>query len=144
MLLATGHTMTFSFLPSSPCQPDEVHFSLALLMDGEDNEVSWALIETYTGSIALSGSGYSNNEQTNIDACMSTMCYTFVINCTGTEDLCCAFCSGSIRLNGLKVAVGNPFGSADEYNLPCIRPPTFFPISAAPVSASARVGGCKP
>jgi len=142
---ATGPSMSFSFLPSSPCQPGEIHFSLALVTDEKGNEVSWALLETYTGSIALSGNGYTNNEQTNVGTCLPTICYTFVINDTGNDGLCCAFGDGGfvVRINGVKVAIGNEFGSTDKHDLPCIRPPTSSPTTATP-TASVMVGRYEP
>jgi hypothetical protein len=137
--------MSFSFLPSSPCQLGEIHFSLALVTDGKGNEVSWALIETYTGSIALSGNGYNNNEQTNVGTCLPTICYTFVVNDTGNDGLCCAFGDGGfvVRINGVKVAIGNEFGSTDEHDLPCIRRTTSSPTTATP-TASVMVGRYEP
>ena len=133
--------MTFSFLPFSPCQPDEFHFSLDLTTDENGSEVSWALIETYTDSIALAGNGNNNNDQTNVNRCLPAICYTFVITDTGNDGLCCDFGVGGfvVRMNGLKVAIGNEFGSSDEHYLPCTRPPTFSPMSTAPTSASAPV-----
>ena len=137
---ATGPNMTFSFLPSSPCQPDEIHFSLALATDGNGDEVSWSLKESYTGAIVLSGNGYNNNERSSVDTCLPAQCFTFFINDTGNDGLCCSFGTGGfvVRMNGLKVATGNEFGSSDEHNLPCIRPPT-----SAPTSASSLVCVCE-
>ncbi|KAL7541424.1 hypothetical protein ACHAXR_010911 [Thalassiosira sp. AJA248-18] len=125
----TGPKMTFSFLPSSPCQLDETHFELTLLTDGKGNEVSWSLIETYSGSVALSGNGYGNYGQNQLVECLPAKCYTFVINDAGNDGLCCDFGHGgySVRLNGLKVASGS---HADENELQCMTPPTNSPTMA--------------
>mmetsp|Transcript_41493 Transcript_41493/g.72920 ORF Transcript_41493/g.72920 Transcript_41493/m.72920 type:complete len:590 (+) Transcript_41493:686-2455(+) len=131
---ATGPVMTFSFLPVSPCQPNEVHFELTLLTDGKGNEVSWALTETYTDSVAQSGSGYGNYAQNNVSECLPAKCYTFAINDAGNDGLCCNFGYGGygVRLNGLKVASGNTYGSLDGNDLRCMipttSPPTLAPI----------------
>ena len=124
--------MSFSFLPSSPCQPDEIHFELSLLTDGRGDEVAWALRETYSSSIALSGSGYENFAQHNVIECLPAKCYTFVINDTGHDGLCCDYGSGgySVRLNGLKVASGSAYESKDENVLQCMIPPTSSPTLA--------------
>ena len=143
---ATGSNMTFSFLPSSPCQTSEFYFHLTLVIDGKGSEVSWALKETYTGNIALSGNGYGNHEEVRADKCLpTTSCYTFVINDIGTDGICCKFGAGGyiVRMNGLKVAIGNEFRSTNEHNLPCIRPPTTPSTSSPTTLAPVTVCGCE-
>ncbi|KAL3823703.1 hypothetical protein ACHAXA_007274, partial [Cyclostephanos tholiformis] len=156
--LLTGSNMTFSFLPSSPCQPNEVHFELTLLTDGKGNEVSWSIVDSNTYSNALAGSGYVNYAQSKIEQCLPVKCYTFIIYDAGDDGLCCAFGTGgySVRLNGLKVASGKSYGSKDVRDLPCLggatRRPTSKPTpklstarptaqpSATPTSAPVEVG----
>ncbi len=158
-ITVTGPRMTFSFLPSSPCQPNEVHFEFTLLTDGKGNEVSWYIIDAYASSIALSGSGYNNYAQISVEQCLPAKCYTFVIDDAGDDGLCCAFGSGgySVRLNGLKVASGMSFGSKDVRDLQCkggaTRQPTSKPspepitarptaqLSATPTSGPVEVCG---
>ena len=154
--------MTFSFLPSSPCQPNEVHFELTLLTDGKGSEVSWYIMDTNTYSIALSGSGCNNYTQNTVEQCLPAKCYTFIIDDFGDDGLCCAFGTGgySVRLNGLKVASGMSFGSKDVRDLQCMggatRRPTSKPtpkpstarptaqLSATPTSAPVEVCGLGP
>ena len=135
--------MTFSFLPSSPCKWNEFHFDLTLLTDGKGNEVSWSIMDTFTADIALSGSGYTDYSQVTVEQCLPSKCYTFVINDSGSDGLCCAFGTGgySVRINGLKIASGSSFGSQDRYDLKCMggftsRPtarPTRKPTTSKPV-----------
>lgn len=125
-----GPQMTFSILPSSPCQPDEVHFELTLLTDGKGNEVSWTLTETYGNELALSGDLNDSYSQYKVEECLPAKCYTFTINDGGNDGLCCdhGFGGYSVRLNGQKLASGSEFGRQDETNLECIAvPPTMVP-----------------
>ena len=131
----SGPEMSFSFLPSSPCQPDEVHFELLLLTDGKGHETSWVLAETYSLSIVLSGDGYGNNEQHNIIQCIPAKCYSFVIKDSSHDGMTDCYGGYSVRLNGLRVASGNAFGSSDGKDLRCMIPPTDAP-TLAPVVAS--------
>jgi hypothetical protein len=125
--------MTFSFLPTSPCQSNEVHFELTLLTDGKGSEVSWSIVNSNTFSVALSGSGYANYAQYKFEQCLPFGCYTFIIDDAGDDGLCCAFGTGLyiVRLNGLKVASGKSFGSEDVRDLQCVggatRQPTTKP-----------------
>jgi hypothetical protein len=132
-ITGSGPQMTFSVLLSSPCQPDEVHFELTLLTDGRGNEVSWTLSETYTNAIALSGDDYDIYSQYKDETCLPAKCYTFTINDSGSDGLCCSYGTGgySVRLNGLKVASGDQFGSKDETDLKCLAvPPSLAPTKA--------------
>ncbi|KAL7497600.1 hypothetical protein ACHAWT_005678 [Skeletonema menzelii] len=125
-----GFQMTFSILPSSPCQPDEVHFELTLLTDGKGNEISWSLSETHTNKMVLAGELYDSYSQYKVEECLPAKCYTFTIKDRGNDGLCCAHSVGgySVRLNGQKLASGNEFGSQDETDLKCIGvPPTMTP-----------------
>lgn len=124
--------MTFSFLRSSPCQSGESYFELTLLTDGRGNEATWALTETYTDSMILSGHDYGSYSQYNINECLPAKCYTFTIYDAGNDGLCCDFGSGgySVRLNGLKVASNNEYGLMDRTDLECIIPPTSSPTPA--------------
>jgi len=125
-----GLEMTFSILPSSPCQPDEVHFELTLLTDGKGNEVSWTLTETYGNELALSGDLHNSYSQYEVDECLPAKCYTFTIIDSGNDGVCCdhGFGGYSVRLNGQKLASGNEFSSQDETDLECIAvPPTMMP-----------------
>jgi M6 family metalloprotease-like protein len=127
-----GPQMTFSLL-SSPCQPNEVHFELTLLTDGKGNEASWTLFETFTNEVALSGDLHGNYSQYNVVECLPAKCYTFTIRDSGNDGLCCNYGTGgySVRLNGLKLASGNEFGSRDETDLQCLAvPPTMMPTRA--------------
>ena len=137
----SGPEMTFSLLPSSPCQPNEIHFDMTLLIDGKGNEVSWTLTETYTDELALSGDIYSSYSQYNVEECLPARCYTFTISDTGNDGLCCDHGYGgySVRLNGLKLASGNQFSSQDKTDLECISvPPTVKPLVAPSKSPTAK------
>eukprot|EP00985_Skeletonema_marinoi_P012589 scaffold6092_cov105-Skeletonema_marinoi.AAC.6 len=132
-ITATGPQMTFSILPLSPCQPDQVHVELTLLTDGKGNEVTWTLSETHTTEVVLSGELHNSYSQYKVEECLPAKCYTFTINDSGNDGLCCQFGVGgySVRLNGQKLASGNEFGSEDEKDLQCIAvPPTMTPTRA--------------
>ena len=123
--------MTFSVLTSSPCQYNEVYFDLLLLTDGAGDEVSWSLMATSTNNIVLSGSDYSSYTQVNVVECIPSDCYTFVINDSGGNGLCCELGLGgfSVRLNGRKLASGTEFGYQEEFDLQCLLTPTVSPTS---------------
>ncbi|KAL7548152.1 hypothetical protein ACHAWF_011443 [Thalassiosira exigua] len=135
---ATGPEMTFSFLPSSPCRTDEIYFDLTLVTDGKGHEASWTLSELHSGDVALSGGGYGSYAQTSVSECVPARCYAFEIRDSGNDGLCCDFGVGGfgVRLNGLKVASGNTYGSRFQADLRCMIPPT-----AAPTEAPTRPTG---
>lgn len=114
--------MTYSFLPSSPCRPNEIHFDLLLLTDGKGNDVSWQLKETHSDSVVLTGDGYGNYARESVTRCLPAKCYTFTIHDAGGDGLCCSRGYGgySIRLNGLKMASASIFESEDEQILQCV------------------------
>jgi len=136
---AVGSQMSFSLL-QSPCQPDEVHFDLTLLTDGYGNEASWILFETFTTAVALSGDLYDSYSQYNVERCLPAKCYTFIIHDSGNDGLCCDYGTGgySVRLNGLKLASGNEFGSQDETDLKCLSVPPTMMVTRAPSKPTTK------
>ena len=145
---ATSPEMTFSFLQSSPCEFDEVYFELLLLVDGNGSEVSWALLETYSDTIVLSGHDYDDHAQINVNQCLPRKCYTFVMYDAGNDGLCCENGTGgySVRLNGLKVASGTEYGIMSRQQLQCMIPPTASPTPApfAPTTIPSEMPSSTP
>lgn len=79
---------------SSSCADTEV--TLNLITDNYASETSWTLSGP-SGTVAT-GSGYANNTSYSETFCLPDGCYTFTINDTYGDGICCAYGSGSYSL----------------------------------------------
>ena len=90
--------------------------TLRLITDNYGSETSWRI--TQNGTTVESGSGYSSNTTNDIDMCLSDGDYTFTIDDSYGDGICCSFGSGSYSLTfaGNQVASGGQFGRTESTN----------------------------
>ena len=115
---STPFTIGGSSTPPSACSANEV--SLSLQTDQYGSETSWQLNRGSTQ--VATGSGYSNNSLNTEDFCLSDGNYTFVINDSFGDGICCSFGNGFYRLtsDGSELVSGGQFGSSESmsFSLP--------------------------
>ncbi|OSY89080.1 hypothetical protein WH52_05165 [Tenacibaculum holothuriorum] len=97
------------------CTDNEVTFSLTF--DNYASETSWSITNA-SGATVASGNGYgSSNNGTTIteELCLPDGCYTFTINDSYGDGICCAYGSGSYSITGSSgsLASGGSFGSSE-------------------------------
>ena len=99
----------------SSCNETEV--TLTLETDNYGNETSWTL-KNGSGTTIESGSGYGSNTTYSGNFCLPDGNYTFTINDSYGDGICCAYGSGSYRItNGSTTLVsGGNFGSSESKN----------------------------
>lgn len=97
----------------SGCQTNSGSFSLTT--DNYGSETSWSLSRSGSGVVA-SGSGYASNQSYQEDLCVEDGDYTFTINDTYGDGICCQYGSGSYNLvlGGSSVANGGNFNSTES------------------------------
>jgi len=89
--------------------------TLSLTTDNYGSETSWTLRNSSNSTIA-SGSGYGNNTTHTEDFCLDDGDYTFVINDSYGDGICCSFGNGaySIVSGGSTLVSGSSFGSSES------------------------------
>ena len=102
-------------VPDCSCAPREFKYDLELLLDAFPLEVSWSLVDDSNGEVVSSGSGYTvENQHITDNHCLSVGCYTFTINDSFGDGICCSYGDGyyvgSIYGHEEKFA-GDSFGS---------------------------------
>ena len=89
--------------------------SLSLTTDNYGSETSWTL-KNSAGTTVASGSGYSNNSTYNETFTLAEGDYTFTINDSYGDGICCSYGNGSYTLtdgNGGTIKTGGSFGSSE-------------------------------
>jgi len=93
--------------------------SLSLTFDNYPEETSWT-IKNSAGSTVASGGTYASQADGStlvINECLDAGCYTFTINDTYGDGICCAYGNGSYTLSntatGTTLASGGSFGSSE-------------------------------
>lgn len=91
--------------------------TLNLVTDNYGVETSWALTDS-SAYIVAEGGGFSNNSTTSleIEIPSSDECYTFTINDTYGDGICCAYGTGSYSItddSGNVIFSGGQFGSTE-------------------------------
>jgi len=96
--------------PTSGCQDT----TLSLLTDNYGYETSWTLKDSSQATIG-SGSGYANSTTYQEVFCLTDGDYTFVIDDSYGDGICCAYGSGSydISVGGTSLASGGSFASTE-------------------------------
>lgn len=122
---ASTESTNFSLSSSTPPPPPptgctENTLDVTITTDNYSSETSWSLTQ---GSTTVgSGSGYSNNSQYQESFCVDDGSYTFTINDSYGDGICCNYGSGSYLLvnNGITVASGGDFNSSESttFDLP--------------------------
>lgn len=93
----------------------DANLTLSLTTDNYGSETSWNLTDA-NGNVVESGSGYANNTSYTFNWTLADGQYTFTINDSYGDGICCSYGNGSYDLadaNGNIVASGGSFGSAE-------------------------------
>jgi hypothetical protein len=101
---------------SGPTCPN-TNVVLVLTTDNYGSETSWAVTNA-AGSTVQSGSGYANNRTYNISLNLSAGDYTFTINDSYGDGICCSYGNGSYTLNAStgQLTAGGNFGSTESFD----------------------------
>lgn len=97
---------------SATCQGTDV--TLTLTTDNYGSETSWQVTNS-AGTVVESGNGYGNNTTYTFNWTLPADNYTFTINDSYGDGICCSFGNGSYELSsgGTVFASGGSFGSSD-------------------------------
>lgn len=97
--------------PTEPTSCANTTATLTLITDQYASETSW-LLKDKSGSSLFSGSGYDNSSSNTVEMCLADGEYTFEINDTYGDGICCSVGNGSYSLvaNGSTLASGAEFG----------------------------------
>ena len=109
-----------SFQPTSVAPPpppvgcQDIATTVTINTDNYGNETSWAL-RTTTGQTIGGGSNYANNQSFVSEFCLTEGDYTFVIDDTYGDGICCSYGNGSyvIEANGVELISGGEFGTSE-------------------------------
>ena len=85
-----------------------------LTTDNYGTETSWT-ITNGSGTEVASGNGYSSNQTVSEDLCLDADTYTFTINDSYGDGICCSYGNGSysVLVDGVEVASGGQFTSSE-------------------------------
>ena len=100
------------------CSGTYATIALSLTTDRYASETSWTVTDA-SGAIVESGSGYSNSTTYPISLSLATGNYTFTINDSYGDGICCQFGNGSYTLtgDGSTIATGGDFGTSESVAL---------------------------
>lgn len=103
---------------STNCTGTEV--DLTIVLDNYPEETSWTLT-AQNGTIVASGGTYGNQPDGSTVSesfCLEDGCYTFTINDTYGDGICCAYGQGSFDLSDVSgiLVSGGQFSSSDSQN----------------------------
>lgn len=95
------------------CEANEI--TITLTTDNYGSETSWTLTDS-DGTTIASGSNLSSATTYTVNECLADGCYTFTINDSYGDGICCNYGSGSysITYNGSTLASGGEFDSTEE------------------------------
>ncbi len=89
--------------------------TMTLVTDNYGSETTWSL--TSGGTTVESGSGYANNTTYNFSWNLAAGDYTFTINDSYGDGICCSYGQGSYTITGTQEIVsGGSFGSTISHN----------------------------
>jgi Zn-dependent metalloprotease len=110
--------------------------NLTLITDNYGSETSWTL-KNSGGTTLYSGSGYGNNQTINETFNLADGDYTFTIDDSYGDGICCSYGNGSYTLEsgGTTIATGGAFGSSETVNI-CIDNGGGGPDTQAPTNPS--------
>lgn len=111
---------------------DEI--SVDILTDNYGGETSWEITDG-SNNVVASGTGYDNNTQYNIPACLADGCYTFTIYDSYGDGICCGFGQGDYEVlspDGDVMGSGASFADDESFNF-CL--PFVVPVPVASFSA---------
>ncbi|MEM8906570.1 MAG: S8 family serine peptidase [Bacteroidota bacterium] len=109
--------------PSCPAGCNGTEVTLSITLDNYPEETSWVITNS-GGAIVASGGTYGSSPDGSTiteDICLADGCYTFTINDTYGDGICCSYGNGSYTLSngGTTLANGGSFGSSESTNF-CI------------------------
>jgi len=126
--------------PPTGCNGTEV--TLSITFDNYPEETSWTLTND-AGQTVESGGTYgsqADGSTLTIDLCLVDDCYTFTMNDSYGDGICCSYGNGSYTLSqgGTVLATGSSFGSsqADDFCIGGTGPDTTPPTTPTGLSAS--------
>lgn len=100
------------------CASGESLVKVSLVTDKYGEETSWSLREN-NGLVLASGSELLGNKRYGNNLCIpKNTCFTFTINDSYRDGVCCEYGQGSfsITVDGLEVKSGSDFGGSSTYN----------------------------
>ena len=101
--------------PPTGCATGEKLAKVAIKTDNYPGETTWNIKNDATGQVVLSGGPYSTTGSTiTIEECLNgNSGYTFTINDSWGDGICCGYGTGDYKLywDGVLVASGGAFGS---------------------------------
>ncbi|NMM47708.1 S8 family serine peptidase [Marinigracilibium pacificum] len=91
--------------------------TLTLVTDNYGSETSWTLTDD-ADNVVATGSGYANNQTYTETFNLSGGCYTFTINDSYGDGICCSYGNGSYTLSDANgtIATGGDFGASVTEN----------------------------
>ena len=100
-----------------PCTGEDV--TLTILLDNYPEETSWSITDASGGTVANGGTYGSQPDGSTVveSICLNDGCYTFTINDSFGDGLCCGFGIGNYSLtsaDGSILASGGEFGSSES------------------------------
>ena len=116
--------------------------TLELRTDNYPGETTWN-IKSSTGVILYSGGPYSTaNTLNTISLCLPTACYTFNINDTYGDGICCSYGSGyyNIKQGTTTLITGGQFGAAESKSFCATGTTAALTLSASTGSVAASAG----
>ena len=94
---------------------DGSFFVIDVFTDNYGEEVSWEIIDNWNNLI-VSQNNLLSNQSNNSEICLpSDSCFTFVINDSYNDGICCDFGNGYVSINGVYYS-GN-YGSSTSIDL---------------------------
>ncbi len=112
-----------NFQPTDSSLPDvtgcaDTQATLTLITDDYASETSWQLTNAQSQTL-YSASSLANNTTYTEDFCLAQGSYTFIINDSYGDGICCQYGQGSysITSNGIVLASGGSFGSNEITDL---------------------------
>lgn len=99
--------------PPPPAGCQDIATTVTINTDNYGNETSW-LLRNNAGQTLGSGANFANNQSFVSEFCLTPGDYTFVINDTFGDGICCGHGNGSyvITANGTELLRGGEFGSS--------------------------------
>ena len=98
---------------------DQSAITVNLVPDNYGSETTWAITDE-NGTTVLSGGPYTNNNNTPISEStnLDPGCYTFTINDSYGDGICCAYGTGSYSLVqcGIEITSGGSFASVETFD----------------------------
>ncbi|MEM1218023.1 MAG: S8 family serine peptidase [Bacteroidota bacterium] len=104
--------------PACPSGCNGTEVTLTITLDNYPEETSWSIVNDGGATVATGGTYGSSPDGSTITEtiCLTDDCYTFTINDSYGDGICCAYGNGSYSLTdgGTTLASGGSFGSSES------------------------------